>query len=72
MEGGQFSFKFVSKLDIRSEKVNVLKGSSFIKSPDWLRYINATINPKDIDDRCFQYAFARLHSIIKKTKNLHE
>ena len=31
MERSRFSFKFVSRLDIRSEKVNVLKDLSFIK-----------------------------------------
>ena len=43
-------------LSIRCEKVNVPEGSSH-KLSNWLRYKIATINPKDIDDRCFQYAF---------------
>ena len=58
MDESRFSFKFVSKLDSRFEKVNVPKGSSFIKSTDWLRYKNARVNPQNTDDRCFQYAFA--------------
>ena len=48
MEESRFSSKLLSKLDIRCEKVNVPKSSSFIKSPDWLRYKNATRNPKNI------------------------
>ena len=49
MEGGRLSSKLVNKFRT-AKKVNVPKGLSFIKSPDWLRY-------KNIDDRCFQYAF---------------
>ena len=33
------------------------KKSSYIESPDWLNRKNAKINPKNIEDRCFQYAF---------------
>ena len=58
MGGSGLSFKFVNSLSIRYDKVNVSKGQSYIKSPDWLRYKNATINLKNVDDRCFQYTFA--------------
>ena len=33
------------------------RSSSYLKSPDCMRYKNATINPKHVDDRCFQYPF---------------
>ena len=46
MEGSRFTFKFVSSLSIRPEKVNVPKGSLYIKSAKWLRYKNVTRNPK--------------------------
>ena len=29
-----------------------------MKSPDWLRYKNAMINQKKVDDSYFQYVFA--------------
>ena len=58
MERSEFRFEFVSKLDIRCEKVNIPKGSSFIQSYDWLRYKNATVYPQNIDDKYFQYASA--------------
>ena len=29
-----------------------------IDSPDWIKKKKATINPKNIDDKCFQYAAA--------------
>ena len=34
MEASGFYFKFVSRLNIRFQKVNIAKGSSFTKSPD--------------------------------------
>ena len=45
MEGS--GFDFVGKLSIRCDKVNEVKGSSYIESPKWLRYKNATINKKN-------------------------
>ena len=53
MEGGGFNFKFVIKLETRGKEVNERKVSAYIKPPDWLRNKNATINPKNIDNRCF-------------------
>ena len=43
----------------------------YIKSPDWLGYENTTINPKYLNDRCFQYAFA-LTQHYKEIKNQPE
>ena len=45
--------------------------STYIKSPDWLTCQNATINPKNVDDRCFQYTFT-LTQDYKKIKNSSE
>lgn len=39
-----------------------------MKSPDWLRYKNAMINQKKVDDSYFQYVFA-LTQRYEKTKN---
>ena len=36
--------------------VNFIHGGSYIDSPDWLKKKKATINPKNTDDKCFQYA----------------
>lgn len=41
MEGGGLSFKFVSSLNIRCDKVNAPKSKSRTKSPNWLRYKSA-------------------------------
>ena len=37
-------------------KVNFRRGGSYIDSPDWIKKKKATINPKNTDDQCFQYA----------------
>lgn len=58
MEGDGFSFKFVSSLSISCDKVNAPKISLYTKSANWLKYKNTTINPKNVDDRFFQYAVA--------------
>lgn len=58
MEESGFSFTFLRKLENRCKKVNEWKASASIKWPDCLRYKNATIKPKNIDDKGFQYGFA--------------
>ena len=44
------------------------RGGSYIDSPEWLKNKKATINPKNNDDNCFQYALtvALNHQNIKK------
>ena len=67
MEGSRFNFKRVGSFNIRCNKLNELKGLSYIKSPKWLGYKYVVINQKNIDDRCFQYAFGltQQHKEIK-------
>ena len=52
IEGSRFSFTFSGSLGVRCDNVNVTKGSSNSESPKWLRYKNATINSKSINDGC--------------------
>ena len=44
MEGREFSFSYLSKLTIKCLTVNEPKGSSYIKSLDWLKCKNTTKN----------------------------
>ena len=37
-------------------KTSLKRGKSYIKSPEWLINKRATINPKNKDDKCFQYS----------------
>ena len=39
----------------KCHQVNLNYGGSYIDSPDWIKKKKATINPKNIDDKCFQY-----------------
>ena len=57
MEGNGFSFNFFDSLSIRCYKLNQPKVSLYIESTKGLRCKNAAINPKNINDRYFQYAF---------------
>ena len=38
------------------QKISLKRGKSYIKSPEQLKNKRATINPKNNDDNCFQYA----------------
>ena len=40
----------------KCHKINFKRGESYIDSPDWIKKKKATINPKNDDDECFQYA----------------
>ena len=37
-------------------KVDLKRGKSYIKSPEWILNKRATINPKNKDNKCFQYS----------------
>ena len=56
MRKRDFIFDSVQLLYYKCHKVNFKRGGSYIHSPDWMKEIKATINPKNIDDKCFQYA----------------
>ena len=40
----------------KCDRVNFIGGGSYIDSPDWIKKKKATINQKNTDDKCFQYA----------------
>ena len=40
----------------KCHKLDFKCGGSYIDSPDWIKNKEATINPKNEDDKCFQYA----------------
>ena len=37
-------------------KISLNRGGWYIDSPEWLKNKKAKINPKNNDDKCFQYA----------------
>ena len=56
MRGSEFIFDGVDALYYDLNKISVSRGRSYIHSPEWLKNKKATINPKNNDDKCFQYA----------------
>ena len=57
MRGSRFTFERVDLLEYHLHKTSLNSGSSYIKSPDWLRNKRTTINPKNTEDNeCFKYA----------------
>ena len=56
MRRSEFVFDNVDSLHYKLHKISLNRGESYIDSPKWLRNKNAAINPKNNDDKCFQYA----------------
>ena len=57
MRASEFIFDSVNLLYFNLQKISLnRKGSSYIDSPKWLKNKKATINPKNNDNNCFQYA----------------
>ena len=56
MEGSSFVFDYVNFLDIEFKIVDLIRASSHIPLPDWIKSKKATINPKNDDNECFKYA----------------
>ena len=54
--GSNFVFESVELLSCHIHKTSLKKGKSFVKSSEWLINKRATINPKNKDDKCFQYS----------------
>ena len=53
-KGSNFIFESVNSL-YYIHKINLKRGKSYIKSPEWILNKRATINPKN-KDKCFQYS----------------
>ena len=56
MKGSDFEFDGVNFLYYDFHKISINRGGSYIDSPKWLKYKKSTINPKNNDYKCFQYA----------------
>ena len=56
MRGSEFAYDSVDALYYNLNKVSLSRSGSYIDSPKWLKNKKATINPKNKDDKCFQYA----------------
>ena len=56
MRGSEFVYDSVDALYYNLNKVSFSRGGSYTDSPKWLKNKKATINQKNNDDKCFQYA----------------
>ena len=56
MKGSDFAFDGVDYLYYDFNKTSINRGGSYIDSPQCLKNKKSTINPKNNDDKCFQYA----------------
>ena len=58
-EGKMRGSEFVYGIDLfyyKLHKISLNRGQSYIDSPKWLKNKKSTINPKNNDNNCFQYA----------------
>ena len=68
MRGSELEFDGANFLYYDFNKTSINRGGSYIDSPKWLKNKKSTINPKNNDDKCFQYTvtLALNHDKIKK------
>ena len=56
MRGSEFEFDGVNLLYYNFNKISLNRGGSYIESAKWIKDKKSTINPKNNDYKCFQYA----------------
>ena len=54
--GSNFVFKSVGLLSCHIHETSLKRGSSYIKSPEWIASKKAIINSKNPDDKYFKYS----------------
>ena len=69
MRGSEFEFDGVNFLYYDFNKTSINRGGSYIDSSKWLKDKKSTINPKNNDDKCFQYAVTLALNLDKIKKD---
>ena len=69
MRGSDFEFDGVNFLYYDFNKISLNRGGSYIDSPKWLKDKKSTINPKNNDHKCFQYAVTLALNLDKISKH---
>ena len=69
MRGSDFEFDGVNFLYYDFNKISLNRGGSYIDSPKWLKDKKSTINPKNNDHKCFQYAVTLALNLDKINKH---
>ena len=65
MKGSDFAFDGVNYLYYNFNKISISRGGSYIDSPKWLKDKKLTVNQKNNDNKCFQYAVTLALNIDK-------
>ena len=65
MKGSDFAFDGVNYLYYNFNKISISRGGSYIDSPKWLKDKKSTVNQKNNDNKCFQYAVTLALNIDK-------
>ena len=66
MKGSQFEFDGVNLLYYDLNKTSLNRGGSYIDSPEWIKDKKSTINPKNNDYKCCQFAVT---VVLNRDKN---
>ena len=69
MRGSDFEFDGVNFLYYDFNKISLNRGGTYIDSPMWLKDKKSTINPKNNDDKCFQYSVTLALNLDNIEKN---
>ena len=69
MRGAEFEFDSVNFLYYDFDKTSINRGRLYIDSPKWLKDKKSTTNPKNNDDKCFQYAVTLALNLDKIKKD---
>ena len=72
MKGSDFEFDGIKFLYYDFNKTSIYRGGTYIDSPKWLRDKKSTINPKNKDNKCFQYAATLALNLDNIEKTLKE
>ena len=69
MRGSEFEFDGVNLLYYDFNKISLNRGGSYIEPAKWIKDKKSTINPKNNDYKCFQYAITVALNHDKINKN---
>ena len=69
MRGSEFEFDGVNFLYYDFNKTSINRGGCYIDYPKWLKDKKSTINPKNNDGKCFQYALTLALNLDKIKKD---
>ena len=70
--GNEFIPDSVELLEYELHKIDIIRVESYIITPDWIASQKATVNPKNENDKCFQWSItAGLNSNIITEKELN-